>query len=361
MPHIHRLAGFLIVCAVLAGIFMPPEGGHSRPARQQAAALAAQTATAAAKPKPKPSPSLPATAPAAAAYAHANELGQIPVLMYHRIIAKPTAQLDRTPAQLRAELTSLAKGGYVPITAADFVSGRIDIPAGMHPVVLTFDDGSVTQFAFDNQGNPAPDTAVSVLLEVGRTYPSFRPVATFFVNQNPFNLFQRSSEAVRWLSQHGFEIGNHTTHHPQLSGMTKEEVQSEIGSNQKMIIDLGAPPPTTFAIPYGALKPSQLSYAQQGTSSGASWDFAGMFLAGWKPALSPFDKDFDPRLINRIRSADRMKQDGCEQYCSTAWLDWLDKHPDQRYTSDGDPRVISFPAAKADQLAKRFAALGRPY
>lgn len=354
MPHLHRLAGFLIVCAVLVGVFAPRPAGHARDASRQSAVTKLRAKAAA--------PAPPPTAPAAASRVHANELGLVPVLMYHRIVAKPTNYLDRTPDEVRAELTSLAKDGYVPITAANFVAGRIDIPAGAHPVVLSFDDGSDTQFAFDAQGQgPAPNTAVALIMEVAKAYPSFHPVATFFVNENPFNLGPKTPDAIRWLTQHGFEVANHTMHHADLASMSEADIQREIGTAEKMIIDLGAPPPTTFAFPFGALKNSQLPLAQQGSAAGASWKFGGMFLSGWKPAYSPFGKDFDPQLIDRIRSADRVKKDGCDQFCSTAWLAWLDKNPDKRYTSDGDARVISFPADKAGLLAKRFEALGRPY
>lgn len=359
MPHLHRLAGFLLICSVVVGLFLPSVRGHGHGQQgRQASRAAAQTRLRATV---RPTPTLPPTAPAAAIQFHANELGQVPVLMYHRILAKPTSPLDRTPTQVHDELMGLAKDNYVPITAADFVAGHIDIPAGTHPVVLTFDDGSVTHFAFDAQGNPVPDTAVGLIMDVARQYPTFRPVATFFVNQNPFNLGPQTPQAVHWLAQHGFEIANHTTHHADLAGMSRDQIQREIGTDQKMITDLGAPAPTTFAYPYGALKHSELSWVQQGSASGVAWNFGGMFLAGWRPALSPFEKDFNPQLIDRVRSADRIKTDGCDQFCSVAWLAWLDKNPDKRYTSDGDSRVISFPSDKAGLLAKRFQALGRPY
>src|SRR5262249_46884112 len=150
---------------------------------------------------------------------HANELGEVPVIMYHRIMAKPQSSLDRTPADVHAELVRLAQEGYVPITAADFVTGHIDLPAGAHPVVLTFDDGSSSQVAFDAAGNPTPDSAVGLIEAVHQQFPAFRPVATFFVNDNPFNLGPKAPDAVRWLAQHGYEVANHTTHHLDLAGM----------------------------------------------------------------------------------------------------------------------------------------------
>ena len=349
MPTLHKLAGFLIVCAVIIGL-AAPRAGKATVARHQKARV---TRTAA--PSATASP-LPAVAPAAARQVGANELGEVPVLMYHRVLATPQSSLDRKPQDLRDELARLAREGYVPVTAADYVAGRIDLPAGRHPVVLTFDDGSPSQFTLDALGNPAAGTAVAVILDVARQYPGFRPVATFFVNANPFNLAgQTRAAGIRWLGQHGFEVANHTTHHLDLAGMSRAGVQQEIGTDQKMITDLGAPVPVTFAFPFGAL--SHLGWAQQGPS----WRFGGMFLAGWKPADSPFEKDFDARLIPRIRSQGKIKQDGCDKFCSTAWLDWLDHNPDKRYTSDGDPRVISYPQAKTAALAGRFAALGRPY
>lgn len=59
-----------------------------------------------------------------AAEVKANELGQIPVLMFHRVIDKPGSTDDRTPQQFRADLERLAREGYVPITAAEMVAGR---------------------------------------------------------------------------------------------------------------------------------------------------------------------------------------------------------------------------------------------
>ena len=80
------------------------------------------------------------------AMVHANELGEIPVLMYHRILANSTTATDSTPEQFRAELERLAANHYVPITATELATA-IDIPAGTHPVALTFDDSWPSQLS----------------------------------------------------------------------------------------------------------------------------------------------------------------------------------------------------------------------
>lgn len=164
----------------------------------------------------------------------------------------------------------------------------------------------------------------------------------------------RAPAALRWLTQRGFEVANHTTHHADLSAMGKSGVQKEIGTDEKMIADATGAAPTTFAFPFGALDKKHLNWADHGKSSGARWNFTGMFLAGWKPADSPYMKDFDPLEIPRIRSEGKIKSDDCRHYCSTAWLDWLDKHADKRYTSDGNPATVAFPQTKSGYLFARY-------
>ncbi|MGH3390610.1 MAG: polysaccharide deacetylase family protein, partial [Actinomadura sp.] len=297
-----------------------------------------------------------AAAPAAR-QARANELGVVPVLMYHRILPKSQVSLDRTTKELRGEFERLAKGGYVPVTAAEFVSGRIDIPAGGHPVVLSFDDGHPSHFALDANGVPRPDTVVGMLMDVSRRYPGFRPVATFFVNREPFLLGGQASAGLRWLLQHGFEIANHTLNHPDLSRMSQKQVQQEIGRDERQIVQLTGVHAVTLAFPFGAI-PKKAGWAAR---MAGEYDFKGAFLAGWRPSGSPFAEDFEPMAIPRIRSEGKIKEEDCKRFCSTAWLDWLDKNPDKRYTSDGDRSVISFPKAEEERLDDGFRAQGRSY
>jgi peptidoglycan/xylan/chitin deacetylase (PgdA/CDA1 family) len=377
VPHLHRLAAFLIVAAVAVGLLLPSDGHGRRAPKANARRVGSEVAATASSPlrgtgrgRRAVAPPSPAAAPSRPAFDHAkaavaaravgaNELGQVPILMIHRVLAKPKVSLDRTPAQLYAEFTRLAQEGYVPVTAAEFATGRMNVPAGRHPVVLTFDDGSPTHVAFDAAGNPAPDTAVGVIERVAREHPGFRPVATFFVNADPFALGDRSAGAMHWLVQRGYEVANHTTHHLDMTGMSHGAAAKEIGTDQKMIMDATGVPPVTFAFPFGA--PARLAWAEHGEAGGARWNFGGMFLAGWRPADSPFTKDYDPRQIPRIRDDGRIREDDCRQFCSIAWLDWLARNPDKRYTSDGDPATVAFPQAKMIYLARGIGDRACPY
>ncbi|WP_067475989.1 polysaccharide deacetylase family protein [Actinomadura hibisca] len=381
MPLLHKIAAVVIVCAVILGLTLP--GERNRPGPGNAAARAG--ATSGAKPvapptasgppstpaapgpstaSPTPSATPSATAPAvlptaapAAAQAKADELGEIPVLMYHRIMKKADLSLDRSTKELRDELERLAREGYVPITAAEFASGRFNVPAGAHPVVLTFDDSTPGHFALDERGEPAPDTAVAIIQEVARRHPGFRPVATFYLNEDLFGLGDRAAAGLKWLIDHGYEIANHTSTHADLSRMSKKQVQKEIGGIEDKIVSLTGRHTATFAYPFGAI-PDKRAWAQK---QDGRYDFQAVFLAGWKPSQSPFDKDFDRFAVTRVRSEGKIKENECTKFCSTAWLDHLAKHPGERYTSDGDPETITVPRAAEKRLAKEFRPRARVY
>ncbi|MFI7045085.1 polysaccharide deacetylase family protein [Streptosporangium sandarakinum] len=302
-----------------------------------------------------PSAELPPPVPATPEFARqvgANEAGMVPVLMYHRIVAKRAASIDRTPAQLRKELERLAEDDYVPVTAREFVTGRMDIPAGKHPVVLTFDDGHSSHFALDDSGAPVKDTAVGVIYDVARRYPGFRPVATFWVNREPFGLRAEKDQkrAVDWLASHGFEVANHTWRHPYLPAMPKKKVAEQLARTERLLGRLGVGPSETLALPYGAM-PRKRSIVQAGKWDGVTYRFKGVFLAGAQPSESPFTKGYDWRAIQRIQS--NGKKGECRRWCSQYWLEWLRDHPDRRYTADGDPAHISVPKGLRGKISSR--------
>jgi peptidoglycan/xylan/chitin deacetylase (PgdA/CDA1 family) len=282
-----------------------------------------------------------------------NELGQVPVLMYHRLAAHPKSVYDRTPEDFRAELERLAAENYVPITTAAFATGEIDIPAGSHPVVLTFDDGDATTFALGEDSQPAPGTAVRILLEVAAAHPGFTPVASVYVNERPFG-DTTGARVLPWLRAHGFEIGNHTRHHTNLRNASPEEAQRAISEGDELI--RAAVPgyrPSTLALPYGA-RPRSPSVSVHGQG----YDYVAALLVGANPAASPYSGRFDPLKIPRIRSQGPTGEDA--RYGSATWLDTLAGSPRSRYTSDGDPLKVSFPKADTT-LAPRFAGIARPY
>ena len=58
--------------------------------------------------------------------------------MFHRVTPTPESDYDLTPQQFKRQLRDLYRFGYRPITAAQLVTGRIDVPAGKSPALEPF-------------------------------------------------------------------------------------------------------------------------------------------------------------------------------------------------------------------------------
>jgi hypothetical protein len=288
-----------------------------------------------------------------------DELGLVPVLMHHQI--RPNgSEFDMTAAQLRAELVRLWRDGFYPVRAADLVTGKLDVPKGKTPVVLTFDDADNNQVGFRADGTLDPNTGVGVLEAFAALHPDFPATATFFVPRNAFEGNGRPpGTTLRWLVEHGFELGNHTKDHIPLNTLDTGGVQRQLVIGNRVLSDLlPGYRAQTMALPLGAL-PQPSSLAVKGTWSGQSYRFAGVFLAGAEPTPSPFSTKWDPAAIPRIRT--NPNWNGTRDFTAGMWLDILERNPGLRFISDGDAARITFPRSKQDQLAPKYRARANPY
>jgi peptidoglycan/xylan/chitin deacetylase (PgdA/CDA1 family) len=304
----------------------------------------------------KPKPTL-AERRAAAREVSANELGVVPVLMHHQI--RPDGgDYDLTAAQFRAELARLYREGYVPVRAQDLALATLYVPAGKTPVVLTFDDSTKEQFAYLPDGTIKPDTAIGIMLAFAAKHPDFEPAGTFYVNREPFAGVREGPAMLRWLVEHGFEIGNHTKDHIPFHELTPSEVQKEIVLGNRVIRSaVPGADVVTLSLPLGVFpKPAALAY--RGRWGGESYRMRGVMLVGANPAPSPYSTKFDPHAIPRIRTSTHA---GVEDFGSTFWLDYLAAHPDERFVSDGDPTHVSFPRTHAGDLRPRFRSRALAY
>ncbi len=307
------------------------------------------------EPPPRPAaaapPATPPPAPDPAAVG-ADELGLVPIMMYHQLSPQPSGEYDQTPEEFRAELERMYREGYRPVTAAHYAAGEIDIPAGTHPVVLTFDDSTVSQVSFAADGTPAPDTVAAVLTEFAARHPDFPARATFYVTNDMFGDDRR---ALPWLVAHGFDIGAHTADHANLGNLDATGVQRELASNVRAIQEaVPNTPVRTMALPLG-VSPDNRALATAGAWEGTPYSFDAVMLVGSEPAPSPYGP-LDPAAVPRIRSGR-----GEVPFDSAYWLDHLATHPDQRYTSDGDPTRISFPTNLSGELTPRWSTRAHPY
>lgn len=300
-------------------------------------------------PSPSPSPSTSASIDPAAV--KANELGVVPVLMYHQLGAQPRGGYDQTPAQFKAELTRLYRQGYRTVTADALVSGRIDVPAGKSPMVLTFDDATVSQYGELPDGSVDPKSGLGILLAVAKANGEPHPVATFYVNAEPF---AGREDYLKKLHDLGMEIGDHTLSHANLKRLSDAQVQEELAKDLTLIRrTVPGIQVTTMALPLG-IHPVNKGLAAKGRSGTTAYSFKGVMLVGAGPAPSPYSTRFKPLAVPRLLS-------GGDKGLYFGATYWLNRIGTTRYISDGDPEHISFPKSAADKLSPRFASLARPY
>jgi peptidoglycan/xylan/chitin deacetylase (PgdA/CDA1 family) len=298
----------------------------------------------------------------AAAEVGANELGQVPVVMYHRLMEDGGGDYDNTPEQFEGELRRLHEEGYVAVTTAELVGGQLDIPAGTTPVVLTFDDSTREQFALTEDGEVDPDTAVGIMLRLEDELDGFRAAGSFYVLGSLFGASEeRGAELLAELADLGFEIGNHTANHENLGQLDAAGVQAALAGG---VANITAAVPgaevRTLSYPYG-IRPEDPSLVAEGEHDGVSYTHEAGLLVGSGPAPSPHDVEFDPLAIPRIRSQPDVVEGADPDFGSGYWLDVLADSPERRYVADGDPDTIAFPEELAGQLAEGLEDRALPY
>jgi hypothetical protein len=315
------------------------------------------TARKATWPKPSPAAAQETVQPTSSGL-KPNELGEVPVLMYHQIRADGGGAYDLTPAQFRHELDQLYRQHYRPVRAIDLIDGTMNVPTGTTPVVMTFDDSTKEQFAYGPGGAIKPDTAIGILLALHRKHPDWKLAGTFYPNREPFAGVAEGPAMLRWLVAHGFELGNHTYDHIPFNQLDETGVQKELVKGERVITSaIPGYKVETMALPLGVM-PKPASLAVNGSWDGDSYHHLGVLLVGAEPSPSPFSSRFDPAAIPRIRTS---PWDGKNDFGSGFWLRILQQQPERRYVSDGNPKTISFPRKLDSQLAARFDARAKPY
>jgi peptidoglycan/xylan/chitin deacetylase (PgdA/CDA1 family) len=312
-----------------------------------------------------------------------NEAGAVMVIMYHRILAdEPNNDLNRKPETFRNDLKLLRDKGYHPVTALELVTNTMDVPAGKTPVVITFDDALPSQFKLvtgrDGKPHIDPNCAVGIMETFSKQNPDWPTKATFFVlpsegrNGEPFGEAEAATVKFDYLVKRGYEIANHTSTHDNLRGKSAQEVQKELALAVKRIREI-APKASmqTFALPYGKLPRNAESrkMLEAGSSEGIVYDNKAVFLAAWRPILSPITKNdkkateggslavFDPYRLERVTpDARNASSPGTLEY----WIKYFDKSPSLRYISDGNPKVATVPASSQSKVdASRVATQGQ--
>ncbi len=253
--------------------------------------------------------------------ASAGSTGKIPVLMVH-LVADTDAVWTITRARFRQTLESLYAHDYRPITVAQLIDKRIDVPAGKRPVVFTFDDASASQFRYiekNGQLEVDPESAVGIWLAFSRKHADWKPRATFCMlsgaeaGRSFFGNKNIDGQKTEWrfrklqfLREQGFELCNHTLWHANLAKYPEPFIQEQIARGQ-LAIDSAVPgyKVRTFALPLGVW-PKNRALAQRGEwrdpKSGVvtRYNYDAILEVAGGPSVSPFDPTFNAHAIKRF-------------------------------------------------------------
>ncbi len=283
-----------------------------------------------------------------------DELGKVPIMMYHKIVNKKSNETkytggnvdkegyNRTQEAFREDLEFYYQSGYRMIRLEDYIKGKIDTELGKSPIVITFDDGNednMKVLGVDEAGNLEidPNCAVGILESFKEKYPDFHVTATFFVNEELFHQEEYNEQILTWLSNHGYDVGNHTMTHPDFTKINKEQAQKEVGGVYELLEKyMKGKYVSIVALPYGS--PYKLTHENyevilNGHYNGLSYETKAALRVGWEAEKSPFDNDFNPFFIKRIRAYDNNGID-FDIKMNFRLLE------NTRYISDGDSNTI---------------------
>lgn len=283
-----------------------------------------------------------------------NELGNIPIMMYHGIIDKTDDQTEytggnvdkdgynRTVESFREDLEFYYQNGYRMIRLQDYIDGNIDVEYGKSPIVLTFDDGNENNIkvtGLDESGNIIidPNSAVGVLEEFKKKYPDYNVTATFFVNGGIFNQSEYNEKILKWMIDNGYDIGNHTKTHIDIKKSSSDKVQEEIAyvydQLERIIPDKYV---KIIALPFGSpyvKTHDNFKYVLSSSYNGNTYETVAALRVGWESEVSPFSKDFDKTFLKRCRAYDNNGKD----FDIEMVFRLLES---KRYISDGNSKTI---------------------
>ena len=188
---------------------------------------------------------------------------RIPVLMYHRIVDAPPATRHGiwvTREAFAAQLASLARRGFTPITFGDYdayLAGARALPR--RPVVLTFDDGYA-----DNHANALPllrarGMSAVVFLIGDRNVTANLWDAAAGEPQVPL----LAGDQIREMQEQGVEFGSHTLSHARLTDLDPDRLAAELEGSRRAIAERTGRPVLSICYPYGAVSAAVKAAAER--------------------------------------------------------------------------------------------------
>ncbi len=343
-------------CATACGEDAPNDdpGGHRAVPRRRMAATPSRRdlddrPSMTTRPEPEPDPA------EVAAEVAANELGQIPVLMYHRLLPDGGGDYDNTPEQFEAELRRLHDEGYVADHhrraglrpdrhAGRDDAGRADLRR-LDPRAVRAHRGRRGRSGHRGRDH-APTRGRARRVPRGRVV--LRPRVA--VRRE-----RRARAPSSWPSSPTSASRSATTPPTTRTsgsstprGSSARSPAASPTSRRRSPARRSAPSPT----PSGSGRRTR-RWSPRASADGVEYTHLAGLLVGSGPSPSPFDAAFDPLAIPRIRSQPE-PVDGATRTSAptTGSRSWRDA-PERRYVSDGDPDTIAFPAELRPTAGRR--------
>jgi peptidoglycan/xylan/chitin deacetylase (PgdA/CDA1 family) len=286
-----------------------------------------------------------------------NELGRIPVLMYHAFTENED-RLDEwtvTPDTFQEHLEWLYEHDFYVTPLVDLINNEISVPAGKHPVVLTFDDASSGQFRLmkgaDGTLTPDPKTAVGIMEAFYAEHPDFGRGGLFAVVPN--NCFNHEGqqttceERLTWLAMNGYEVANHTWWHENLKIVSDDLFAQQVGGTKIWLderVSGQANLSNVLVLPFGEW-PSK-EWQRQWLIDGFVYDGQDIVIqavvtvsGGLSP--SPSSGEWTRRAIKRINT---------DPENWSLWVGQIESGKATIYTSDGNPGTVTIPNQLAEDI-----------
>lgn len=295
-----------------------------------------------------------------------NELGKVPIMMYHGIREKTSSSTgtvggnvdkdgyNRTPKAFLEDLEFYYENGYRMIRLEDYINGIIDVELGYSPIILTFDDGNADNFKVIGKNDDGslkfdPNSAIGILESIKKKYPDFKVTATFFLTGALCNQKEYNEDIIKWLVENGYDVGNHTQTHLDIKKSTGERVQKEISYVYDLLDNII---PFKYvkiiALPFGSpyvKTHDNFKYVLETNYNDKTYKTEAALRVGWEPEVSSFDKSFDKTFLKRCRAYDN----NSKEFDITMVFNMLKK---TRFISDGDKDIITIPSKYKDKLGE---------
>ncbi|MEV0371307.1 polysaccharide deacetylase family protein [Streptomyces sp. NPDC050636] len=178
-------------------------------------------------------------------------MNAVPVFLYHSVTTDPApwiAPYTVTPRVFAEHLDRIADAGLTVVPLRRLVAAmRGGPPLPARSAVLTFDDGFADFYWAVTPHLTDRSLPATVFVTTGAVHPpgghpegSLLPPASML-----------SWRQIATLDALGFEIGGHTTTHPQLDTLPAQRAWHEIVDNKRRLEDVLSHPVYAFAYPHG--------------------------------------------------------------------------------------------------------------